>query len=610
LVRAAGIGSEPLVVGPAFATRKFVQDLVNDGIQFVVALRPGTRLDVPGTPGERWDPNARVKDAVWSEVDVRAPDSVVAHIASDLGLASLGGVEPLRCFAVCSGGILEFRKGTLVGLWCGEAASLEHLARMIMWVRWIPLAERRTARADLRKTAVTGAPVPTAVQTILDLQTRANLKIAREQEAVQALQPTLPEDVPQFRGALTAERPLLNVVELFAGAGGLGLGFLLAGAQRDDRGYKLVYSGEVNPIYTQTLRINHCYLHERGVVQADHVPAVVEAVDHRRDESRTAARVAVEAAGGVDVLVGGPPCQGFSTSNRNSWSPDNPNNRLLETFIEYVVALRPRVLLMENVQGILWTPKPDDVTAELSVVHHVAQRLGDAGYHIYPKLLDAAWYGVPQFRNRFFLLGLHENLGYPQGAFGSWGPFPARTHGPGMAPYVTVDAAFRDLPPVGNGAKVDELPYIAPHEPSAYLQLMRRYAQDGTITDHVTSRHADYVIKRYHNIREGRNWQDIADMMTNYADIERTHSNIYRRLQRSDPSITIGHYRKSMLIHPQQDRGLSLREAARLQSFPDWFRFAGSATGVKGGLSHKQQQLANAVCPLLSEAIASFLLDL
>jgi site-specific DNA-cytosine methylase len=96
--------------------------------------------------------------------------------------------------------------------------------------------------------------------------------------------------------------------------------------------------------------------------------------------------------------------------------------------------------------------------------------------------------------------------------------------------------------------------------------------------------------------------------MSNYADVQRTHSNIYRRLTWNEPSITIGHYRKSMLIHPKQHRGLSLREASRLQSFPDWFRFSGTADGREGGLVHKQQQLANAVCPLISRAIAQFLL--
>ena len=135
-------------------------------------------------------------------------------------------------------------------------------------------------------------------------------------------------------------------------------------------------------------------------------------------------------------------------------------------------------------------------------------------------------------------------------------------------------------------------------------------APKGVIWDHVTSKHAEYVIERYKGIGQGQNWQAVRELMTNYADVERTHSNIYRRLAWTEPAITIGHYRKSMIIHPIQHRGLSLREAARLQSFPDWFRFSGSASGDAGGLMHKQQQLANAVCPNVTKAVAEFILNL
>jgi DNA (cytosine-5)-methyltransferase 1 len=100
-------------------------------------------------------------------------------------------------------------------------------------------------------------------------------------------------------------------------------------------------------------------------------------------------------------------------------------------------------------------------------------------------------------------------------------------------------------------------------------------------------------------------------MMDNYKDISRTHSNIYRRLKWREPSITIGNYRKSMIIHPTQHRGLSLREATRLQSLPDWFTFCGSLDDSSpNGIMHKQQQLANAVSFLLTLSIAKYILQL
>lgn len=610
LVRAAGIGPGPLAIDSSFANRQFVQRLADTGIELLISVRPGTQL--ASGAHEPWTPADKAATAAWQEIPFSAPGSTVIYSAADLATADFAGQAGLRVVSLAPGGIVGFAKGLLTGLWSGGDTNLEELARMLGWIRWIRPIERRLIREQVRSADAPGLAALVPTQTVLSLAVRHNLKTAQKQDAAFALQAEGAEPQP-LRGALAAGRTELNVVELFAGAGGMGLGFLLAGAEGAGPRYRLIYSGEINPIYACTLETNHRYLRERGVLPADLVPAGVKAVDHRESAALEAARQAAAEAGGVDVLIGGPPCQGFSTANRNSWSSSNPNNRLVDTFIDYVTALRPRALLMENVQGILWTPRPGDgeegEEGELSVVGHVARRLGEAGYRIYPKLLDAAWYGVPQYRNRFFLLGLHEDLGYADGSFGAWGPFPARTHGPGTPRrYTTVSEAFDDLPAIGNGETREEVPYQAPAEQSPFLTQIRRWAEDGQITDHVTSRHAAYVIKRYERIREGGNWTDIADLMTNYADIDRTHSNIYRRLVRSEPSITIGHYRKSMLVHPVQHRGLSLREAARLQSFPDWFRFAGTADGRSGGISHKQQQLANAVCPLLSEAVARYLL--
>ena len=124
------------------------------------------------------------------------------------------------------------------------------------------------------------------------------------------------------------------------------------------------------------------------------------------------------------------------------------------------------------------------------------------------------------------------------------------------------------------------------------------------ILDHITSRHSEYVLARFRMVRPGENWTAIRHMMSNYSQKDSTHSNIYRRLEWNKPSVTLGHYRKSMLIHPGQDRGLSLREAMRLQSFPDWYRLWGHEESLTIGLDRKQQQLANAVPPILAKAVA------
>lgn len=145
-------------------------------------------------------------------------------------------------------------------------------------------------------------------------------------------------------------------------------------------------------------------------------------------------------------------------------------------------------------------------------------------------------------------------------------------------------------------------PYRLPvSKVSKYAQQMRRNSTEST--QNYVSRNNDLVIKRYSYIKQGENWRAIPDsLMENYADKNRTHSGIYKRLREDSPSVVISNYRKSMLIHPTQDRGLSVREAARIQSFPDDFYF-------EGPISHIQQQIGNAVPPLLAKAVIEKILS-
>ncbi|CAB3783996.1 hypothetical protein LMG28688_01758 [Paraburkholderia caffeinitolerans] len=561
-------------------------------------------------------PRERAKTASWQPVTLSRPAGNSECFAANLGKAKLGEVEDLTCFALSIGGIQGDNRGTLTGVTSLNLdETLKKLAQLLAWTRWIRLAVRRANRQRQVPTSSTSvlADEARSKPTGIDISFRANRRTAEGRDKRDAQQRSLLPDHPlNLRRRLTQEKKILNVVELFAGAGGMGLGFLGAHGS-DGRGYRITGSAEIQPIYTQTLRQNHAYMQATGLVQPGSTPAEYAPMDLCSRQVRERLESMARTQGDVDVLIGGPPCQGFSSANRNSWSSSNPNNRLVDAFLDCVEHMAPKVLLMENVQGILWTPR-DESSSDLSVAAHVLERLGDMGYQVFPKLLDAVWYGAPQNRNRFFLLGIHRDLGYSSEEFGAWGPFPKPTHGPGTGKaFVTVRDAIADLPKLGNGDDIDERPYASDEDrlsQNAFLQAMRAGARADVIWDHVTSRHADYVIERYKAIPQGKNWEAARELMTNYADVERTHSNIYRRLAWSEPAITIGHYRKSMLIHPSQHRGLSLREAARLQSFPDWFRFAGTPTGTAGGLMHKQQQLANAVCPSVTKAVAEFILDL
>jgi DNA-cytosine methyltransferase len=560
-------------------------------------------------------PNERLHSASWQPVNLSKAAGASECFATNLGKASLGDTTDLTCFALSIGGIKGDRRGVLVGMTSLDLDDkLRRLGQLLAWTRWIRVAVRKAERARI-PTAAASLRLPGGENRVapLDILVRANRRIAAGHDARAAKQRSLaPEKDLQLRRRLTRRKKILNVVELFAGAGGMGLGFLSARTS-DGRGYRIVGSAEIHPVYAQTLKQNHAYMERAGLTPSNTTPGEYAPMDLCSKKVRARLGAMAKEHGEVDVLIGGPPCQGFSNANRNSWSSSNPNNRLVDAFLDSVSQMAPRVLLMENVQGILWTPR-EGSNSDLSVAAHVLERLADMGYLVFPKLLDAVWYGSPQNRNRFFLLGIHKDVGYTAKEFGKWGPFPRPTHGPGTArAFVTVRDAIADLPRLGNGDDVAQRPYeenASLLRQNPFLRAMRGGAPKGVIWDHVTSKHADYVIDRYKGIGQGQNWQAVRDLMTNYADVERTHSNIYRRLAWNEPAITIGHYRKSMIIHPSQHRGLSLREAARLQSFPDWFRFVSSKPGDSGGLMHKQQQLANAVCPSVTKAVAEFILKL
>lgn len=589
----------------------------NSKLHYVLEIDPARRIEFARARGgvRSTPPQERIEAASWQPISLGKLGGSSECFAANLGKASLGGVDDLACFALSIGGIQEYRRGILAGMTSLTLEDkLKRLAYLLAWTRWIRLAVRKAKRAriSMRTNGEQGLGVIQAPPS-LDILVRANRRVAVGHDIREAERRShLPEHPGQLKRRLTADKKTLNVVELFAGAGGMGLGFLSARGP-DGRGYRIAGAAEIHPIYTQTLKQNHAYMERTGLTPTGTTPAEYMPMDLCSSQVRERLRFAASEHGEVDVLIGGPPCQGFSNANRNSWSSTNPNNRLVDAFLDCVSQMSPKVLLMENVQGILWTPR-EESPASLSVAAHVLERLFAMGYLVFPKLLDAVWYGAPQNRNRFFLLGIHKDMGYKSEEFGQWGPFPKPSHGPGTGnAFVTVRDAIADLPGLGNGDELEERPYAvdpASLRQNPFLSSMRAGAPPDVIWDHVTSRHAEYVIERYKGIPQGQNWQAVRELMTNYADVERTHSNIYRRLAWSESAITIGHYRKSMIIHPSQHRGLSLREAARLQSFPDWFRFAGSASGEAGGLMHKQQQLANAVCPNVTKAVAEFILDL
>jgi len=337
-------------------------------------------------------------------------------------------------------------------------------------------------------------------------------------------------------------------IDLFAGAGGMTLGALQAGVE-------VIYAVERCPHASATYRMNfpNIPLHA-GDIRA------VTSLPRRPKGSRT-------------VMFGGPPCQGFSTSNQRTRNARNPNNWLFEEFARLVRLWRPDWVIMENVKGITETEGGRFLAEAMAA-------LESAGYRISLQLLNAVNYGTPQRRTRAFIVGSRDGEIYT---------FPR----PLRRPAVTVLEAIGDLPRLSNGASIDELPY-GKRMPSSYAKQLRSGA---TVTGNLVTRNAAQILRRYGHVPAGGNWSDIPKrLMAHYADIERCHTGIYRRLNPTEPSVVIGNFRKNMLIHPSDDRGLSVREAARIQSIPDSFRFCGS-------IGFQQQQVGNMVPPRLARAV-------
>ena len=358
--------------------------------------------------------------------------------------------------------------------------------------------------------------------------------------------------------------PDLFAIDLFAGAGGLSQGFR-------DAGFGVVQAVERDARASATYQTNHPCV---DLLRAD-----------IRDLNPTGClrRIGLT-EGDVCMVIGGPPCQGFSESNRRTRNLDNPRNHLYREFVAFVKAIRPEWVVLENVAGLR-------TMAKGVILDHIICGLEAIGYRAGWRVLNAAHHGVPQVRRRLFVIANRVNLPIMTGT-----EFDDSSNGEP----ITVREAISDLPSLPNGASSDILEYKTEAQ-SSFQQRMRPNTSKH-VSGNLVTRNAPHVVQRYPHIPEGGNWQHIPKhLLANYTDSTRCHTGIYHRLSWDQPSKVIGNFRKNMLIHPSQDRGLSIREAARLQGFRDDYRFRGS-------IGFQQQQVADAVPPILAKVVARAIL--
>lgn len=316
--------------------------------------------------------------------------------------------------------------------------------------------------------------------------------------------------------------------------------------------------------------------------------------------------------GEIDILVGGPPCQGFSSAGRRKH--DDPRNELFSSYLRLVDILRPKIVLIENVRGFTLD------FASASGVKNYSRRLRDKlsiQYNVFEELLDLSHFGVPQLRTRYFLVAVDR-------ALPSANPFgllreqlPSFLRSLRLTAPVTTWAAISDLE-ISRGGKqpssdtlgFEEITYT--NARTQYQKLMNTGATG--VTDLRLARHSKEITKRFEEIikishAEGRLNMSISKELRAQFGLRKM---ALRVLDPDRPSPTVTSLPDD-LLHYSEPRALTVRENARLQSFPDWFSFKGKYT--TGGHLRKKEvprftQVANAVPPLVARAFGGMLTTL
>lgn len=381
------------------------------------------------------------------------------------------------------------------------------------------------------------------------------------------------------------QKPL--TIDLFAGAGGFGLGF-------QQSNFDLIYSLEIDKWASETLSQNN-----------EHKITNKNILDFNKED------IIREISDKPEIIIGGPPCQGFSNAGQRS--NNDPRNKMYKEFLNWVNIFRPKTFIIENVRGILSFKNSNDI----KVIDDIKSIINPLGYKISIWKLNAANYGVPQNRQRAFIIGHNEieNIAPP--------PITHSYEDDSLPNPITVSKAIDDLPFIKAREGAEIMDYEL--EPKNSYQKMLR-GNNNKVFNHVAMKHTDRVISRYEKIIEGDKLEDLNDELKvrkrngNGELSESKFSLNYRYLNPNLPSYTIPAHFYSSFIHPTIPRNITTREAARIQSFPDWYRFSGKRTMIsskllkqlgKEDLNHLSQynQVGNAVPPILASRIASYLKD-
>lgn len=391
---------------------------------------------------------------------------------------------------------------------------------------------------------------------------------------------------------------VINFVDLFAGCGGLSEGFY-------QEGYHALAHVEIDHAACETLkeRMKHYGYsnYDTSVLEEDITqPNIVDKISRVVGKEK------------VDIIIGGPPCQSFSSAGRakdSNGMKNDPRNYLFESYVRILNHFEPKLFVFENVTGIL-TARPEGNR----IIEQIILKLGQKYKVVLNPVLNifnTANYGVPQIRKRVIIIGVRKDLPYvPEELYAAikkthFDPKMTPDSQKGLKPYTTVRDAIAELPAVEPGGGKKEIPFI-PKRNNDFLKYICEKNQT-VLLDHVARKHNDKDRERYRVMAENHwNFEELLEKRPDLRhENKRCFNNSYTVQWWDLPSKTIlAHIHKdgNLFIHPdyRQARTFTVREAARIQSFPDNFVFCGSR-------SDQFKQIGNAVSPLFARAIAKSL---
>tara|TARA_X000000950_G_scaffold198935_1_gene239605 strand:+ start:132 stop:1322 length:1191 start_codon:yes stop_codon:yes gene_type:complete len=383
-----------------------------------------------------------------------------------------------------------------------------------------------------------------------------------------------------------------KLIDLFSGVGGISQGFHWAG-------FKTIIANEYDPSIGAAYKAN--FPKTKAII------GDVRELDFNQIMMDNNIK-----QGEIDVIAGGPPCQGFSMANRKRIEEDERNLLFLE-FVRAVKKFEPKCFLIENVMGMT-AEKIAIKSNEKSVVDSMTEYFSDLGYKIAFKSFKAEEHGVPQMRRRVIVIGTNIESKFDDLKYLRIGNLEKQflskevmnkisdiqhtlfddSLNKGLKYPTTIWEAISDLPQIKDGGGTDEMDYKS--EPkNNYQRLMREYSTK--VYNHKSTPHSAEVLKRMELLKQGDNFKDLPEGLRTKS----VHSGAYGRLEADyiTPTITTRFDTPSTgrVIHPYLNRTLTVREAARLQSFPDHFKFIGTRTS-------QGKQVGNAVPPLVAKSIA------